>query len=100
AVAAALFIGPVSYHRRVFRQGRKAELVRVATLYAEAGLICLVLAIVGTVFLALDIVAGTPVAGVAAAGIALVHLVLWCVLPILNKHGKWTGKPPEWPDQE
>src|SRR5215475_3861412 len=48
ATAATLLITPAAYHRLVFRQGRKAELVRVASLLLELGLAFLALAIVGT----------------------------------------------------
>lgn len=37
AGATALLIAPVSYHRLVFRQNRKIELVRTASALAEAG---------------------------------------------------------------
>src|SRR5947209_14294805 len=52
AAATAFLIGPVSYHRLVFRRGRKPQLVQVGSTLAVLGLGCLVLAMLGAVFLA------------------------------------------------
>src|SRR5690349_19677592 len=41
AAATALLIAPVSYHRIVFRQGRKPQLVLIASRLAALGLLCL-----------------------------------------------------------
>src|SRR6202451_2281192 len=38
AVATALLLGPVAYHRLVFRRGEKESLVRAASVMAIAGL--------------------------------------------------------------
>lgn len=83
AVATALLIAPVSYHRRVFRQGRKPQLVRIASLLAQAGLLALLVAIVGAVFLVLNVVAGLGWAAGLAAGSAGFYVTLWYVLPAL-----------------
>jgi hypothetical protein len=84
ATATALLIAPVSYHRLVFRQGRKPELVHVATTLAKLGLVFLGVALVGTVFLALHQVAGEPVGAVGTAGVAVMYLALWYGLPTGN----------------
>jgi hypothetical protein len=84
ATATALLIAPVSYHRLVFRQGRKPELVHVATTLAKVGLLFLGAAIVGTVFLALDEVAGGIVAVTGTIAVALLYLSLWYLLPVVN----------------
>jgi hypothetical protein len=86
AAATALLIAPVSYHRRVFRKGRKPELVRTASVLAQAGLAALLLAIIGAVFVVLDVVAGTALAAVMAAVITLLYVSLWYVLPALTRH--------------
>ena len=38
AVATALLVGPVAYHRLVFRRGQKESLVRAASVMAVTGL--------------------------------------------------------------
>jgi O-antigen/teichoic acid export membrane protein len=83
ATATALLIAPVSDHRQVFRQGRKPELVRTASTLAQAGLGALLVAIIGAVFLVLDVVAGLGWATGLAVVITLLYLALWYMLPKL-----------------
>ena len=85
AVATALLIAPVSYHRLAFRQGRKRELVRAASILAECGTICLVIAIVGGIFVVMDVVINTVVATAAAIIIGLCYCALWYVLPLSHR---------------
>ena len=70
ATASGLLIAPVSYHRLVFRQGRKPELVRTASVLAELGLACLLVCVVGSVLLVVDVVSGVGWAAGLAAGVA------------------------------
>jgi O-antigen/teichoic acid export membrane protein len=81
AVATALLIAPVSDHRQVFRQGHKAELVKTASMLAQGGLGALLVAIIGAVFLVLDVVAGLGWAAGLGAVLVGLYLFLWYVLP-------------------
>jgi hypothetical protein len=83
ATATALLIAPVSDHRQVFREGRKPQLVRTASTLAQAGLAALLVAMIGAVFLVLDVVAGLGWAVGLGAAIMAVFLVLWYLLPKL-----------------
>ena len=87
ATATALLIAPVSYHRLVFRRGRKAQLVRAASGLAKLGLLALLLAMLGAVFLVIDVVLGGPVAAVLVALLAVLYVSLWYVLPLLRRQG-------------
>src|SRR6266545_4732248 len=71
----ALLLAPASYHRIVFRKGRKPQLVQVASRLAVAGLFCLLLAMLGAVFLAVDVVVHEPLAAVIVAGLAVLTFV-------------------------
>src|SRR5258708_19205742 len=51
AVATALLLGPVAYHRLVFRRRQKEHLVRAANAMAIGGLIAVALAVSRTVLL-------------------------------------------------
>lgn len=82
ASASALLIAPVSVHRFTFQQGVKHAVVRVSDKLAVCGLCCLVLSVVGAVFLIVDVVAGGLWAGVLASFIAALFSSLWFVLPI------------------
>lgn len=92
AVAVALLIAPVSLHRRVFRQGRKPELVNWADRLARAGLDALLLAVIGVVFLVLDAVRGVALAAPLTAVVASVYVLLWYRLP------SRAARSPESPD--
>ncbi len=85
ATATALLIAPASYHRLVFRQGLKAELVRYASALALVGLGFLLIAIAGAVFLVVNVVSGTLVAGILTAAVAVLYVTLWYVVPIWQR---------------
>ena len=85
ATASGLLIAPVSYHRLVFRQGRKPELVRTASVLAELGLACLLVCVVGSVLLVVDVVTGVGWAAGLAAGIAGLYVGVWYVLPLAHR---------------
>jgi hypothetical protein len=81
AAAAAAIISPVAFHRALFRQGRKPELVRYAHLMARLGLGFLLLAMVSSVFLILDYLLGRPEAIVLTIATAAWLLTFWLVVP-------------------
>ena len=84
ATSMAFMIAPVSYHRMVFRQGRKPQLVRAASRMAKAGLVFMLAAVAGSVFLVLDVVAGIRWAAAVASGLAVLYILLWYVLPAIG----------------
>jgi Family of unknown function (DUF6328) len=81
AVAAALLIAPVGYHRMVFRRRLKYELVEAGHRYAVAGLVLLLLSLVGGVDLAASTLVG-PWASLLAAILAGVFVTFWFLLPL------------------
>lgn len=84
-LSAVLLIAPVSYHRIVFRRHMKPTLVRHAHRMALGGLLVLALAVVSSVYLIVDVVFGTLVGGLVAAGIAGWFVVFWYLIPWLNR---------------
>jgi hypothetical protein len=84
AVSAALLIAPVGYHRTVFRQRLRAQLVTTGHRYAIAGLILLLLALVGAVQLAASFVLGAW-ASLLAAALAGLFATLWFVIPLVHR---------------
>ena len=76
AVATALLLGPVAYHRLVFRQRQKEPLVRAASVMATLGLAAVGLAISAAVLLA----SSSVTTGLPAALITLFVLVLFAGL--------------------
>lgn len=75
AVGLVLFQAPAVYHRVRFREGDKDFLLRKANREAIAGSIATALALTGVLYLATDLVFGTPEAIVA--GIAFFCLIVW-----------------------
>jgi hypothetical protein len=81
ALAAALLIGPVAYHRMVFRRGAKSMLVDAANVMAIWGLAALAVAINLAVLFIIDFLLGALATGLIVAGTASVFLGLWLILP-------------------
>src|SRR5215216_2906023 len=84
AVSAALLIAPVGYHRTVFRQRLRPQLVKTGHRYAIAGLVGLLLALVGAVQLAASFVLGAW-ASLLAAALAGLFATLWFVVPLVHR---------------
>ena len=82
AVAAALLIGPVPFHRIVFRRGLKPRLVTGADAMARGGLVMLLLAINGAVLLILDVALGGAWPFVISALLFTWFVVIWYVVPL------------------
>jgi hypothetical protein len=82
AVSSALLIGPVPFHRILFRRGLKPRLVRGADLMARGGLAMLLLAINGAVLLILDVVLTGPLPFVMSGAVALWFVLVWYVVPL------------------
>ena len=91
AVAAALLIGPVPFHRIVFRRGMKPRLVRGADLMARGGLVMLLVGINGAVLLILDVALGGWVPFLISAALAGWFVVIWYVVPLTARES--AGRP-------
>jgi hypothetical protein len=85
AAASAFLIAPVSYHRLLFRMGKKPELVRNASRMAVCGVVCLLISIVGAVFVVLDVVFDVWLGVIGAAGLFVLATTLWFVLPLRHR---------------
>ena len=85
AVATALLVGPVAYHRLVFRQGQKERLVRVASRMAIGGLAAVALAVSAAVLLVTSYVGGGLAAGLIAGFVAILFGLLWFAFPLTRR---------------
>jgi hypothetical protein len=81
AVATALLIAPVAYHRTLFQQGRKGELVVAAHRLLRLGLVVLVAAVVGALLLVVDEAVGRIAGFAVSLAVGAVFVALWFVLP-------------------
>jgi O-antigen/teichoic acid export membrane protein len=86
AFATALIISPVAFHRALFRQGRKPELVRYAHKMASGGLAFMLISMVSSVLLITDYVLhwkwAIPLTVVTGAW----FLTYWAALPFLRRN--------------
>ncbi len=76
AAATALLIAPVSFHRILFRQRMKRELVTAASRLAIAGLV----AMTGAILLVTDVVLGGAPAWIITAAAAAWFIPFWYVV--------------------
>jgi amino acid permease len=98
AGAAAMIIAPVAFHRALFRQGRKPELVRYAHRMATLGLGFTLLSMVASILLITDYVLSTPVAIVLSAVAAAFFLTFWAIIPWFRH--TWIDDDAEEEDRE
>ncbi|MEU5725974.1 DUF6328 family protein [Micromonospora sp. NPDC047738] len=82
AAATAMIISPVAFHRALFRQGRKPELVRFAHRVAIGGLAFMLISMVSAVLLITDFVLGRLAALVLTGITGAWFLTFWLVLPL------------------
>jgi hypothetical protein len=85
AVATALLLGPVAYHRLDFRRHQKHHLLKAANVMAIGGLAAVGLAISGAVLLITSVVEdGAPVVVISSVTTAL-FAGLWFALPLARR---------------
>jgi MFS family permease len=85
AVATALLLGPVAYHRLVFRQGQKERLVKTANMMAITGLAAVGLAVSAAILLVTGYVSSGLTAGLITAFVTCLFAGLWFALPLAHR---------------
>ena len=85
SAATAFLIGPVAFHRIVFRHSQKDDLVRSAHRMALGGLFCLLVAMVGAVLLILGVTLGQPAATFYSIAVGAFFLLCWVVVPLVSR---------------
>jgi Family of unknown function (DUF6328) len=85
AIATALLLGPVAYHRLVFRRGQKEGLVRAANVMAIAGLATVGLAVSSAVLLVTGYVAAGLPAVLISAFVTCSFALLWFAFPLTRR---------------
>lgn len=86
AFATAMIISPVAFHRALFRQGRKPELVRYAHRMASGGLGFMLVSMVSSVLLITDYVLDWKWAVPLTVITGLWFLSLWAILPFAHRN--------------
>jgi len=85
ATATVLLIGPVAYHRLVFRRGMKEHLVKFANVLAILGLAAVAGAVLAAVLLLTWYVAGVAAGAVVTALIGVMIAALWFAVPLASR---------------
>jgi O-antigen/teichoic acid export membrane protein len=85
ALATALLVSPVAYHRWVFRRHVKGKLLKIANVEALIGLAMVALAVSTAVWLVLLVVGLTWFVGLLASVTSASFAVLWFALPIFDR---------------
>ena len=85
ACSVALLVGPVAFHRIVFRHSQKDDLVRISHRMALGGLAAMMVSLVGVVLFILEEVLGPTPAIWYSIGVGAVFLLLWVVIPLVSR---------------
>ena len=86
AFATAMIISPVAFHRALFRQNRKPELVRYAHRMASGGLAFMLIAMVSSVLLITDYLLSIWPAVILTVITAGWFLTFWAALPFAHRN--------------
>jgi O-antigen/teichoic acid export membrane protein len=97
ALATALLVSPVAYHRWVFRQHEKGRLLRYANVQAILGLAMVAIAVCSAVWMVLLFVGLTWPVGLLAGLTTALFVLLWFALPMADRlaadRGQADGAP-------
>jgi O-antigen/teichoic acid export membrane protein len=93
ASATALLVSPVAYHRWVFRRHEKGRLLRYANVQAIVGLAMVAVAVCAAVWMVLLFVGLSWMVGLFAGATTASFLILWFILPIVDRLRPPTGSP-------
>jgi hypothetical protein len=97
AFATAMIISPVAFHRALFRQGRKPELVRYAHRMASGGLAFMLVSMVSSVLLITDYLLNIWAAIILTVIAGGWFLTFWAVVPWFRHH--WIDEDDEERDE-
>jgi hypothetical protein len=84
-LSTALLITPSAYHRFVFRQHEKEQLLETSNRLAIAGIGVLAIAMTCSIFVITDVIFGRPMTVIVTVGTALVFSFFWYALPLSRR---------------
>jgi len=93
SLSTALLLGPVAYHRLVFRRQQKEGLVQSANVMAILGLVCVSLAVSAAVLLVSSFVASGLAATLITLFVLCVFGGLWFAFPLARRHDRHHAVP-------
>ena len=91
-LSAVLLMAPAVWHRRYFRHGRRADVIKWGSRCALCGMLLLGAAMSGAVLVTTATVVGSATAILLACCTAVVFGVVWLALPTLRRGGPSTDE--------
>jgi hypothetical protein len=88
ALATALLIAPSAQHRILWRAGDKEALLKRANVLAILGTVFLALSITGAVWVVTDLIYNQAPTAIVTAGVAGVFAWIWFVAPLIRRARK------------
>ena len=82
ALSAGLLLAPSAHHRLLWRRQAREHRLRVANRLAIAGMVLLVVAMVGVMFVITDLLFGSVAAAVTTAAVSGFFLYVWFWMPL------------------
>lgn len=82
ALSAALLIAPSVHHRMLWRKQSREQRLQAANRLAIAGMVLLVPAMAGVIFVVTDILFDSVLASLATAAVTAFFFYVWFVLPL------------------
>ena len=82
ALSTGLLLAPSAHHRLLWRRQAREHRLRVANRLAIAGMVLLVVAMVGAMFVITDVLFGSAAAAVVTAFVSGFFLYVWFLMPI------------------
>ncbi len=82
ALSTGLFMAPSAHHRLLWRQRAREHRLKVANRLVIAGMVLLLPAIIGSLFVITDVLFGSRPASLSTAAVALFLAYVWFVMPI------------------
>jgi Family of unknown function (DUF6328) len=88
AIATALLMAPSAQHRVLWREGVRERRLKLGNTLTIVGLVFLVPAMVGAVFVVADFIFGSGAALAATVVLVLFFVLLWFALPLWYRRAK------------
>ncbi len=85
ALSTVFFIAPTSQHRLLWRQHVRSQRLRLANVLLIVGTVFLAIAVSCVVFVVADFIYGSTTAAVATTLVAGAFLVLWYLVPLVQR---------------
>ena len=85
ALSTGLLLAPSAHHRLLWRRQAREHRLRVANRLAIAGLVLLVLAMVGAMFLVSAFLFDSMAAAAATASLTIFFVYVWFVMPLRHR---------------